>query len=248
MFLHEWPTIRQDRGARKRGSRSSSSCWRPENADRVLALMFEQTDAVDYCVLGEGEATRSSCATASPPRERREREGAPRAPSASRWSCPAVRHSRSGTRTGRHPAAGVGVFPVENYLAHADNPRREPRPLDPDARDARLPVPLHLCSSPQMWTTKYVTRTPREVVDEIKGYIGRFRIKQRQILRPHRDHQEGMDREFCTILSTRRSTDVAAPDRTRTEVLDREVLACSTRPAAATSPMRRRAAPTGCCK
>ena len=57
MFLHEWPTVRAIAEAAKAKIPGLVVVVGGENATSFWSWMFAATDAVDYCVLGEGEAT-----------------------------------------------------------------------------------------------------------------------------------------------------------------------------------------------
>lgn len=37
---------------------------------------------------------------------------------------------------------------------------------------------MHLCSSPQMWGTKYIMRTPEAVADEIQFLIDNYQVDE----------------------------------------------------------------------
>ena len=57
MFLHEWPTIRELCEKVKNRFPSMKIVLGGENATAFWKRIFEETDAVDYCILGEGEQT-----------------------------------------------------------------------------------------------------------------------------------------------------------------------------------------------
>ena len=57
MFLHEWPTVRAIAEAAKAKIPGLVVVVGGENATSFWSWMFADTEAVDYCVLGEGEAT-----------------------------------------------------------------------------------------------------------------------------------------------------------------------------------------------
>jgi len=146
MFLHEWPTIRKIAELAKARFPQLIVVLGGENATAFWRWMFEQTDAVDYLRARRRRSDRARAVrTARRRRERREREGRRRA----RRARVAGAARQCGTLGAAHapddiPRPAVGVVPRRELPRARRQPRREPRPLDPDARDARLPVPLHL--------------------------------------------------------------------------------------------------------
>ncbi len=57
MFLHEWPMVREIAGKAKDRFPGITVVLGGDNATAFWPWMFEQSDAVDHVVLGEGEAT-----------------------------------------------------------------------------------------------------------------------------------------------------------------------------------------------
>jgi radical SAM superfamily enzyme YgiQ (UPF0313 family) len=87
------------------------------------------------------------------------------------------------------------------------------------------PYRCTFCSSPRMWTTRYSTRAPAHVVDEIEDYVRRYRAENFDFY----DLTAIIDREwileFCRELDARglRIT-WQLPSGTRSEALDEPVL------------------------
>jgi anaerobic magnesium-protoporphyrin IX monomethyl ester cyclase len=95
------------------------------------------------------------------------------------------------------------------------------------------PYKCSFCSSPQMWTTRYIVREPEDVVDEIADYVERYGIENINFCDLTAITKRKWTLRFCDELE-RRDLGVTwqLPVGTRSEALDAEVL--------------RRLAETGC--
>jgi hypothetical protein len=88
------------------------------------------------------------------------------------------------------------------------------------------PYRCTFCSSPSMWGTSWYARDPRDVIEEIKFYLERYRIEHVEFY----DLTAVVDRhwtlEFTRLLREERlSVTWRLPSGTRTEALDEDVLA-----------------------
>jgi anaerobic magnesium-protoporphyrin IX monomethyl ester cyclase len=134
--------------------------------------------------------------------------------------------SRRSTDLGALPRPAWEYFPVERYMAHADNHGVNRGRSMPLLSTRGCPYRCTFCSSPDMWTTKYVTREPREVVDEIKDYIARYRIDNVNFCDLTAIVRRDWIVEFCRLLAAEvPHLTWQLPTGTRTEVLDEEVVA-----------------------
>jgi len=134
--------------------------------------------------------------------------------------------SRRSTDLGALPRPAWEYFPVERYMAHADNHGVNRGRSMPLLSTRGCPYRCTFCSSPDMWTTKYVTRAPREVVDEIKDYIARYRIDNVNFCDLTAIVRRDWIVEFCRLLAAEvPHLTWQLPTGTRTEVLDEEVVA-----------------------
>src|SRR5206468_3190721 len=81
------------------------------------------------------------------------------------------------------------------------------------------------CSSPQMWTTKFVVRDPGDVADEIAGYVERFSVQNINFVDLTAATNRRWTLEFCDALEAR-SLDITwqLPVGTRTESIDEHVM------------------------
>jgi|TARA_Y100000310_G_scaffold242354_1_gene246497 radical SAM superfamily enzyme YgiQ (UPF0313 family) len=116
-------------------------------------------------------------------------------------------------------------YPIENYLSQGfgfNQVRGRPMPV---MASRGCPFRCTFCSSPQMWTTKWIARDPYDVVSEIKYYIDKYDI----------DHVEFYDLtaiikkewtiEFTELL-IKENLEISwtLPSGTRSEALDGETL------------------------
>ena len=87
------------------------------------------------------------------------------------------------------------------------------------------PYRCTFCSSPLMWTTRYDTREPAQVVDEIEGYVHRYRVENIDFYDLTAIIERDWILEFCRLLDARglRIT-WQLPSGTRSEALDEPVL------------------------
>lgn len=87
------------------------------------------------------------------------------------------------------------------------------------------PYRCTFCSSPQMWTTRYVMRDVADVIDEIKSYIAKYAITSFQFYDLTVFTKKRWTVEFCQrLLAENLNVRWSLPSGTRSEVMDEEVL------------------------
>mgnify|MGYP001475234842 CR=1 FL=1 len=88
------------------------------------------------------------------------------------------------------------------------------------------PYQCTFCSSPTMWTTRYIMRDPKEIVDEIEWLIKEYEANDFEFFDLTAIIKKNWILEFCNELKKRRLNDVTwqLPVGTRSETLDEEVL------------------------
>jgi len=88
------------------------------------------------------------------------------------------------------------------------------------------PYQCTFCSSPQMWTTRYVMREVDDVVAEIKHYVEKYAITSLQLYDLTAFVRRDFTIEFCQKLKAAGvRVRWSLPSGTRSEALDEEVLA-----------------------
>lgn len=87
------------------------------------------------------------------------------------------------------------------------------------------PYQCTFCSSPQMWTTRYVLRDVNDLIAEIKSYIARYKITALQFYDLTAITKKRWTIEFCNrLISDGIDIRWSLPSGTRSEVLDAETL------------------------
>lgn len=223
MFLHEWSTIREIAAKAKKRIPDLKVILGGENATAFHPWIFEQCTAVDYCVLGEGEAAAVELV------ERilagATTEGVSGIASRTAGQNASNSLSERMTRVDEIPRPAWDLFPVERYLTRADNYGVHRGRSIPMLATRGCPYQCTFCSSPQMWTTKYVTRSPREVVEEIKSYVEEYRVDNVDFCDLTAIIEPEWILEFGNLLK-QEGVDITwqLPVGTRSEALDQEVL------------------------
>ncbi len=226
MFVHEWGPLRDLLEAIKAARPDLVVVVGGDNATAFWPWMFEQTDAIDYAVLGEGEATAvelvDRVATG------RSMDGLPgiasRVPLDEDGTCDTGLSIRR-RKLSEIPTPAWDAFPVDEYLAFADFWGVHHGRSMPILATRGCPYKCSFCSSPQMWTTRYVVRDPDEVADEIADYVDRFKIQNVNFSDLTAITRRKWTLEFCDALQAR-DLDITwqLPTGTRAEALDEEVL------------------------
>jgi radical SAM superfamily enzyme YgiQ (UPF0313 family) len=226
MFVHEWPTVRDLAALVKKHHPDVLVVLGGENATAFAPWILEQSDDVDCCVLGEGEATMVAIAD-------RVAAGRPIA------GLPGVAQRDGGevVDTGlsirltkkelnsQIPRPAWDLVPLEKYWEHY--------PFFGVHRGRGIqvlgtrgcPYKCSFCSSPQMWTTKYVVREPDDVVDEIVEYVDRYGVENVNFVDLTAATNRRWTLGLCDALE-RKAPGVSwqLPVGTRIEAIDREVL------------------------
>lgn len=223
MFLHEWPTIREIAEKAKAKVPGLVVILGGENSTAFWKTILEETDVIDYCVLGEGEATIVELVArlqANLPVD-----DLPGVASRSSTNHPSNQLAERMTQVDSIPRPAWELFPVERYMQTADNYGVHRGRSIPMLATRGCPYRCTFCSSPSMWTTRYITREPQEVVDEIKDYVERYRIDNVDFCDLTAIINRKWTLEFCRLLE-QANLGIAwqLPVGTRSEALDKEVL------------------------
>jgi radical SAM superfamily enzyme YgiQ (UPF0313 family) len=231
MFLHEWPHAREIARLARARFPDALILLGGENASAYWPWIFEQCAAVDAVVRGEGELTLVEIANrvadgqgladlalldgvvVNPQRREAVPEpGAKLLPSR-------IRHLES------IPRPAWDLIPLENYWEQGSYLGVDRGRSMPLMATRGCPYKCSFCSSPQMWTTRYVVREPKDLVDEIEEYVNRYGIRNVDFCDLTAITKRNWTLSFCDELE-RRNLDLTwqLPIGTRSECLDREVL------------------------
>jgi anaerobic magnesium-protoporphyrin IX monomethyl ester cyclase len=223
LFSHEWPLIRRLIAAIATRLPAVPIVLGGEHATAVPELCLDEAPQLIACALGEGEETvvdlLDACAS------RRTFDGVAgivlRTSGGLRRTAPRAR-----IRDVDHiPAPRWDLTPIERYLDGGFSFGVDRGRTMALLATRGCPYRCTFCSSPQMWTTRYNTRSPALVVDEIEEYVHRYRIDAVDFY----DLTAIIDRdwilEFCRLLEARRLRITwQLPSGTRSEALDEPVL------------------------
>jgi len=225
MFVHEWPHIRELASLIKERHPGVTLVVGGENATAFSDWILDQSAAIDACVLGEGETTvielvdrvlhgdgfagMAGIAT-------RDADGC---------TVDTGLTKRITKQLDEVPRPAWDLFPLENYWRYADFfgvNRGRSLPL---MATRGCPYKCSFCSSPQMWTTRYVVREPEEVAGEIADYVARYGVTNVNFADLTAITKRSWTLRFCDELE-RQAPGITwqLPVGTRAEALDREVL------------------------
>ena len=233
LFSHEWPLIREliaDIATRLPGV---PIVLGGEHATAVPELCLDEAPLLTACALGEGEETIVELVEACAGQHAR--EGARDVAAALAAVAGLVLRGPDGPmRTAPRarirdvddiPAPRWDLTPIERYLDGGFSFGVDRGRTMPLLATRGCPYSCTFCSSPKMWTTRYTTRRPALVVDEIEGFVRRYRAENFDFY----DLTAIIDRdwilEFCRLLDERKLRITwQLPSGTRSEALDEETL------------------------
>lgn len=224
MFAHEWPTVREIVELARSSFPDATIVVGGENATGFWKWMFEQTDAIDAVVLGEGEHTVVELAAhvaAGRPLGGMQGVVTPTPDGGNSGGLPVRFKKLDGI-----PRPAWHLFPMEGYFryrSHLGVDRGRSMPL---LATRGCPYRCTFCSSPQMWTTRYVVRDAEDVADEIADYVERFGIRNVDFVDLTPVTKRSWTIDLCRAIEARNlDVTMQLPIGTRSEAIDEEVLA-----------------------
>ena len=226
MFLHEWPQVREIAElARERfpelvivaGGETPTAFWRQ---------IFEQTGAIDAVVLGEGEAPFLELidrVLAGAPLDRQ--EGVVVAPGRDAMGTGSAELAPRLRRLDVIPRPAWDLFPLEHYWESTPFFGVDLGRSMPVLATRGCPYKCTFCSSPQMWTTRYVVRDPEDLADEIADHVRLHDVRNINFCDLTAITKRQWTLDFCDALDAR-GLDITwqLPVGTRSEALDAQVL------------------------
>lgn len=226
MFLHEWPQVRAIAElARRRfphlfivvGGETPTSFWKQ---------IFEQAPSIDCCVLGEGEVTVVELVDRVMAGESlADMDGLAVAPHRGDLGRPGGALPTRLRRLDQVPRPAWDLFPLENYWSSTQYFGVDLGRSMPVLATRGCPYKCTFCSSPQMWTTRYVVRDPDDLADEIEDHVERFGVRNINFCDLTAITKRQWTLDFCDALDGR-NLDITwqLPVGTRSEALDEVVL------------------------
>jgi radical SAM superfamily enzyme YgiQ (UPF0313 family) len=223
LFSHEWPLVRQLVAAIAARLPGVPIVLGGEHATAVPELCLEDAPALDACALGEGEETIVELLDAFAGRKALADVAGIvfRAGDGSRRTAP-----RSRIRdVDQIPSPRWDLTPIEHYLDGGFSFGVDRGRTMALLATRGCPYRCTFCSSPQMWTTRYTTRAPSLVVDEIEAYVRRYRADNFDFYDLTSIVKRDWILEFCRLLDARGlQVTWQLPSGTRSEALDEPVL------------------------
>jgi radical SAM superfamily enzyme YgiQ (UPF0313 family) len=233
MFLHEWGLLRELIAAiRDRFGRALIVAG-GENATAYWERMLAEAPGLDACVLGEGEATftellgrvEAGQAWQDTPAVAARGASGPRANERESTDVGA----RPGLQRGRIveldalPRPAWDLFPLEAYFARGLGSGVDRGRALPLLTSRGCPYRCSFCSSPSMWTTRYVRRDPEAVLDEIEDVVATYRVDNVNVNDLTALLTKAWLLEFCAGIRRRGlAINWQLPSGTRSEAIDEE--------------------------
>ncbi len=222
MFSQEWPHTEQLILAIRERFAQVPIVLGGEHATAAWEHVLATCPAVTLCALGEGEQTIVELAE-------RGGEGDLAEVAGIAYRCEGrpvcTKRRERMTELDGLPRPAWHLVPMETYLAngygHGVNLGR-PMPI---LATRGCPYRCAFCSNDQMWTTRYATRSPADVVEEIADYVQQYRASNFDFYDLTAIVRREWILEFCQLLERRRlKITWQLPSGTRSEALDGEVL------------------------
>jgi radical SAM superfamily enzyme YgiQ (UPF0313 family) len=223
LFSHEWPVIRQLIAAIAQRLPGVPIVLGGEHATALPEYCLADAPALHACALGEGEETvvdlLAACAGGQPLAT--VAGIVCRAPEGVRHTAPRGRIRN----IDEIPLPRWDLTPIEPYLDGGFSFGVDRGRTMPLLATRGCPYRCTFCSSPRMWTTRYTTREPALVVDEIEGYVRRYGVEAVDFYDLTAIVKPDWILEFCRLLDER-SLRITwqLPSGTRSEALDEPVL------------------------
>ena len=118
-----------------------------------------------------------------------------------------------------------GVIPLEHYLDRGLGDDTMGKRSIPMLASRGCPYRCTFCSSPQMWTTKWLARDPHDVLREIRSYIETYSIEHFEFYDLTAIVKTSWIRDFCiALIEADLNLTWSLPSGTRSEALTPEVL------------------------
>lgn len=221
MFLHEYELLVDLSELIKERYPHITILAGGENVTSLSEQICKDTTAIDYCVLGEGEAKIIDLLYVLENNlDVSEVDG--------------VRYNNNGVPTKTHsgkrlqtldniPWPAWDLIKLENYFSEDLNSGVNRGRSIPMLTSRGCPYQCKFCSAPEMWTTKYVTRSPKDVVDEVEYYIKTYNIANIDFHDLTSFLTQKWIKEFCELIEDRNlKFSWQIPQGSRSEVITEE--------------------------
>ncbi len=174
-FLHEWKFISELIPLIRKKFPTALLLMGGENTTGMWKQILETTPDLNLCVLGEGEETLLEVIAAHT-QQKPLSSISGIAFAKNGIAIKTIPHART-QAINAIPAPAWDLFPLENYFKRGINGGVFRGRSLPMLTSRGCPFQCTFCSSPQMWTTKYISREPALVVDEIATYQQHYGVE-----------------------------------------------------------------------
>ncbi|MGH7812495.1 MAG: B12-binding domain-containing radical SAM protein [Candidatus Binataceae bacterium] len=222
MFSQDWPYAHRIVEAIRRKFPRIPLIVGGEHVSAMPLYILENYPAVDLCVIGEGEEAIveiADCVASG--RDLSQLKGIAIRRDGKAVLTPARARLRN---LDAIPRPAWDLTPIENYLDNGlafgvDRGRNIPM-----LATRGCPYQCTFCSSPTMWTTRWMARDPALVVDEIQDYLDRYRVTNVEFYDLTAVIKKEWILTFCRTIEQRgMKFTFQIPQGTRSEALDAEV-------------------------
>lgn len=224
MFSLEWPHLRALVAALGKAFPGVPIILGGEHPTATYEYILDTCPEATYVALGEGEETIQDFAKFLDGKLELSQVGsiAYREPDGRVARSPARPRVREADRL---PAPAWDLVPLKAYLDGGFGYGVDLGRSMPVLATRGCPYQCTFCSSPQMWTTRYVMRSPERVLDEIERYLREYGAKNVDFYDLTAIVKRDWILEFCRGIDRRGLKFTwQLPSGTRSEALDREVL------------------------
>jgi radical SAM superfamily enzyme YgiQ (UPF0313 family) len=223
MFSEEWPFTRGVIESLRQAFPHVPIVGGGEHITAAPEFSMRDCPAIDACVLGEGEDTFAELVSAL-----HDGRAIDEIPGIGYLDAGTFRKTERRTRIreiSELPRPAWHLAPLRNYLDNGfgfDIGRVRSYPI---LASRGCPFQCTFCSSPEMWTTRWVARSPTDVLDEMGWAIETYQVDNFDFYDLTAIVRRDWIVEFCTLLIERGyKTSWQLPTGTRSEALSDEVL------------------------
>lgn len=229
MFSIEWPFVRQVLREIRRRFPHKPIIIGGEHVTATADWIMKVEPEVDYCVLGEGEANLVRLVGALEAGD--DPTNLPGVVSRPKPHKPArtgpVDRYLLGLRirtVDDIPLPAWDLMPISAYIDNGFGYGVERGRNMPMLATRGCPYQCTFCSSPQMWSTKWVARDPKLVLDEMEGYIAKYGAENFSFYDLTAIVKRDWIITFCKLILERDLKFTwQLPSGTRSEAIDAEV-------------------------
>ncbi len=230
MFSHEWPIARDLIKKIRKNFPDRPIVVGGEHVTATAQITLEENPEIDYCIIGEGEFSFLSLISLLD-------NGKPVPETGAILSQKnPVRHIPTQGSVDRNlralriqkvddiPPPSWDLFPLSAYLDNGFGHGVQGRRSLPFLATRGCPFQCTFCSSPQMWTTTYLTRDPRKILDEMEHYNKLYGVQNFGFCDLTMVTKRSWIIEYCkSILERKLDITYQFPNGTRSEAIDEEV-------------------------